>query len=145
MKEFKGNNGAKIVINSASFKEASKLKNCIAKELLKQNIDIGNASSLNALKNELNDSVPKLVNMLKNVILSCDTSEEFESALFACLAHCTYNSARINEQLFDDIPEAREDYYTIMLEVIKENLLPFFKGLLSKLSTQNPIKDNSPK
>ena len=70
VKEFKGNNGAKIVINSASFKEATKLKNCIAKELLKQNINIGNSKSLSALKDELNNSVPQLINMLKNIVLS---------------------------------------------------------------------------
>ena len=141
VKEFKGQTGKRIVINVASFKESAQLKACIAKELLNQNIDIGNADSLAGLKDELNNSVPKLLNTAKNLLLSCEVSEEFNKALFACLQHCTYDGIQVREILFDDVPEAREDYYTIVFECIKENILPFFKGLLSKLKTLNPTKD----
>jgi len=140
-KEFKGQSGKRIVINIASFKESAQLKACIAKELLTQNIDLGNADSLAGLKDELNNSVPKLLNTAKNLLLSCEVSEEFNTALFNCLRHCTYDNIKVDERLFDDVPEAREDYYTIVFECIKENILPFFKGLLSKLKTLNPTKD----
>ena len=142
-KEFKGQSGKRIVINIASFKESAQLKACIAKELLTQNIDLGNADSLAGLKDELNNSVPKLLNTAKNLLLSCEVSEEFNKALFNCLQHCTYDGIQITEELFDPHckPEAREDYYTIVFECIKENILPFFKGLLSKLKTLNPTKD----
>ena len=144
-KEFKGQTGKRIVINVANFKESAQLKACIAKELLKQNIDIGNADSLAGLKDELNNSVPKLLNTAKNLLLSCEVSEEFNKALFDCLRHCTYDSIQVREQLFDDVPEAREDYYMIVFECIKENILPFFKGLLSKLKTLNPTKESNQK
>ena len=144
-KEFKGQTGKRIVINVANFKESAQLKACIAKELLKQNIDIGNADSLAGLKDELNNSVPKLLNTAKNLLLSCEVSEEFNKALFDCLRHCTYDSIQVREQLFDDVPEAREDYYMIVFECIKENILPFFKGLLSKLKTLNPTNVSSQK
>lgn len=52
---------------------------------------------------------------------------------------------RVEERLFDDVPEAREDYYMIVFECIKENILPFFKGLLSKLKTLNPTNVSKPK
>ena len=145
VKEFKGQTGKRIVINVASFKESAQLKACIAKELLTQNIDIGNADSLAGLKDELNNSVPKLLNTAKNLLLSCEVSEEFNKALFNCLQHCTYDNIKVDERLFDDVPEAREDYYTIVFECIKENILPFFKGLLSKLKTLNPTKESSQK
>ena len=144
-KELKGQNGKRIVINVATFRESAQLKACIAKELLTQNIDIGNANSLAGLKDELNNSVPKLLNTAKDLLLSCEVSEEFNTALFNCLQHCTYDSIPVREQLFDDVPEAREDYYMIVFECIKENILPFFKGLLSKLKTLNPTNESSQK
>lgn len=144
-KELKGQNGKRIVINVANFRESAHLKACIAKELLKQNIDIGNANSLAKLKDELNNSVPKLLNTAKDLLLSCEVSEDFNTALFNCLQHCTYDSIPVREQLFDDVPEAREDYYMIVFECIKENILPFFKGLLSKLKTLNPTNVSSQK
>jgi hypothetical protein len=146
-KEFKGQTGAKIIINIATFRESAQLKACIAKELLKQNIDIGNANSLAKLKDELNNSVPKLLNTAKDLLLSCEVSEEFNKALFDCLKHCTYDNITITEDLFEVHcrPEAREDYYMIVFECIKENILPFFKGLLSKLKTLNPTNVSSQK
>lgn len=141
-KEFKGENGARIVINSASFKEATALKKAIEKELLKTNISF-DAKSLQ----EINDkySMMEFINIAKNFIFSCETSDEFERVLFDCLKHCTYDNIQIKEQLFDDVPEAREDYYMIIFECIKENIIPFFKSLPSKLSILNPINGKSQK
>lgn len=148
VKEFKGENGARIVINPASFKEATALKKAIEKELLNAKIplDLGKVNGLKEAKDELNKhSLAELIDILKNIVLSCDTSEEFNMALFNCLKHCTYKDIMIREELFDDIPESREDYYTIIFECIKENVIPFFKGLLSKLSILKPIKEKSQK
>jgi len=141
-KEFKGENGARIVINSASFKEATALKKAIEKELLKTNISF-DAKSLQ----EINDkySMMEFINIAKNFIFSCETSDEFERVLFDCLKHCTYDNIQIKEQLFDDVPEAREDYYMVIFECIKENIIPFFKSLPSKLSILNPIKGSNQK
>ena len=136
-KEFKGQSGKRIVINIANFKESAQLKACIAKELLKQEIDLTQFDSFESLKKEFNK--------LKDILLGFEISEEFNAALFDCLRHCTYDNIQVKEQLFDDVPEAREDYYTIVFECIKENILPFFKGLLSKLKTLNPTNVSSQK
>lgn len=130
MRELKGQNGAKIVINASSMKNVKRLRQCIAKELLKHKIDIGNTNTITDIANTLKDNLPKLVNLIKDVLLGMEISEEFETVIYNCLADCTYNNICIKEQLFDDIPEAREDYDRIILEVIKENLAPFTKGLL---------------
>ena len=145
-KEFKGNSGARIVINSASFKEATALKKCIEKELINAKLpfEIGKVGGISEAATELNKhGLSDLIEMAKNIVLSCDTSEEFEKALFACLKYCLYDNIQIDEQLFDDKKEAREDYYTIVYECVKENILPFFKGLLSKSSILKPIKEKN--
>ena len=142
VKEFKGENGARIVINPVSFKEATALKKAIEKELLKTNISF-DAKSLQEINEKY--SMMEFINIAKNFIFSCETSDEFERVLFDCLKHCTYDNIQIKEQLFDDVPEAREDYYMIIFECIKENIIPFFKSLPSKLSILNPIKGSNQK
>jgi len=143
MREIKGQNGAKIVINASSMKNVKRLRQCIAKELLKHKIDLGNTSSLTDIANTLKDNLPKLINLLKDVLLGMEISEEFETVIYACLSDCTYNNIQIREQLFDDIPEAREDYDRIILEVIKENLAPFTKGLLGTSSISSLMTKES--
>lgn len=137
-KEFKGQNGKRIVINTASFKEATALKKAIEKELLKTNVSL-DVKSLQEINEKY--SMIEFLNLAKNFIFSCETSDEFERVLFECLKHCTYDNIQIKEQLFDDVPEAREDYYMIVFECIKENVLPFFKSLLSKFSALKAIKE----
>jgi hypothetical protein len=137
-KEFKGQNGKRIVINTASFKEATALKKAIEKELLKTNVSL-DVKSLQEINEKY--SMIEFLNLAKNFIFSCETSDEFERVLFECLKHCTYDNIQIKEQLFDDVPEAREDYYMIVFECIKENVLPFFKSLLSKFSILKAIRE----
>lgn len=129
MREFKGNSGVKIVINSAPMKTVKRLRRCIANELLKHSIDVGNPNSLSDLSKIFNDNKTKYLNMIKDILLGMEVSEEFESVIYDCMKECTYKSIKITEQLFDDIPEAREDYDLIVREVIQENLTPFMKGL----------------
>jgi hypothetical protein len=137
VKEFKGQSGKRIVINIATFKESAQLKACIAKELLNQNIDLNSFDSYEALKREFSN--------LKDILLRFEISEEFNAALFNCLQHCTYDKIPVDDRLFDDVPEAREDYYTIAFECIKENIYPFIKGLLSKLNSHKPTQESSQK
>ena len=138
-KEFKGQNGAKIVINIARFEESARLRNAVGKELLKQNIDINDQASLAKADEELSSSGSNLLMTMAKILISCDISEEFNTALFVCLKYCTYNNIQIKPDLFDDVPEAREDYFPIVFECIQENVYPFIKGLLSKLKTLKVI------
>lgn len=137
MKEFNGSNGAKIVINSAPFGVVKKLRKCIAQELKNIQIDIGNPDSLAALKQEFGNNVSKYLNSFKNLLLGLETSQDFEDVMWECLKECLYDHKAITPLLFDDIPEAREDYDRIVYEAAKENLGPFFKSLGGLLSTPN--------
>lgn len=127
MKEYKAPSGAKVVINPSSWKNSIALKNAIAKELAKSDIDL-DGKDIMSFKDK------DFINAVVEPILLIDSSEEVYNRIFDCLGHCTYNGEKINEYIFDD-EEARGDYYSIIFECIKANLAPFFKGLLSQLST----------
>lgn len=143
MKEFKGTNGAKIVINEAPMRDVKRLRQVIAKELMKQNIDIGNPRSIQELIGTVNNHISTYLNIIKNTLLGLEVSEEFNSIMWQCMKICTYDEKTITEQLFDDIPEARVDYDLIQKEVIQVNLAPFMKPLLGMFSTLNEETTNN--
>ena len=128
--EFTTQNGQKdCMITAASFKDAVNLKKAAMKCLL--NVDTLKGINFDNLQG-LDSS--KVFDALGQLIVNMDVSEEFEKAVFACLANCTYDGFfKINMQLFDDKPEAREDYYEIVSKCCEVNLSPFFKSLVSEL------------
>ena len=136
MKEFKATNtGNKVIINCAPTKDVLKLKEVIFQEIIKHPLGLKlkeKQNNINLLEKEID--MIGLIDFIKNTLLSIDTSEEFIDAVFECLKYCTYKSTyRIDMDLFDNksVPEAREDYYEIILVCVEENLRPFAKGLIS--------------
>ena len=138
MKEFKGYNGAKIVINEEIWGEVRKLKKVLAIELLKLGIDIDKEFLGQSEENLMVGS--KLFQLLKDVYLTLEASDDFNDEIMNCLQYCTYDNIQIKEQLFDDKPEAREDYYDMVIGCLEVNLAPFIKKVLSKFSNQINIK-----
>ena len=138
MKEFKGYNGAKIVINEASWGDVRKLKKVLAIELLKLGIDIDKEFLGQSEENLMVGS--KLFQLLKDVYLTLEASDDFNDEIINCLQYCTYDNIQIKEHLFDDKPEAREDYYDMVIGCLEVNLSPFIKKVLSKFSNQINIK-----
>lgn len=124
MKQIESKTGADIQIAPAPFKDAMALKNVLFREL--------SSSGINFDKIQLDDLSKTHIEEIIKSIIQVDTSKEFYDAFFKCAGRCLYNNNKITEDTFEDIT-AREDYYLIMLEVLKENLLPFFRGLVSKL------------
>lgn len=139
MKEFKGCNGAKIVINEATWGDVRKLKKVLAIELLKLGIDIDKEFLGQKEENLMVGS--KLFQLLKDVYLTLEASDDFNDEIMNCLQYCTYDNIQIKEQLFDDKPEAREDYYDMVIGCLEVNLSPFIKKILSKFSNQTAIKN----
>lgn len=126
--EFTTQNGKKaVIINEASFKHAVELKKAVVKCLLKTGIDINNLQKIDT---------SKLFNTLCESVIHLDTSDEFDKAVMNCLSECLYGCSKINEALFDDKPEAREDYYELVTKCCEVNLRPFFKSLVSELKTR---------
>lgn len=124
--EFKTQNGQKTVeIHEASFKDASELKKAVVKALSKSGIDLSNLGMIDT-KN--------LFQTIFDFVINVDTSDEFDKAVMKCLANCVYDGFyKINENLFNDKPEIREDYYEIVAKCCEVNLRPFFKSLVSEL------------
>ena len=113
------NTQKKIKIIPATFREQLTLKNEFW-NILKDNPDIANI---------MQDKGNSLETAIKGILLA-DTSDKFISAVFQCLKGCLYEDIRkIDELLFEDVPELREDYYEIIFECCKVNLTPFFKSL----------------
>lgn len=124
MTEFMTAGGAKAVIRPAGFKEAMRLKSAIMKEISKADFDL----SLGGI-----DLADIDVSVFAKLVAAIDSSEEVNKAVFDCLIRCTYNGDKITEATFENVA-ARSDYYEIVLSCVKENMLPFFAGLFSKLS-----------
>lgn len=137
MKEFKGLSGGKIVVNCSSMHNVKKLRKALAVELKKVNIDVGDPKNLAELSGTFKDT-NKWINIFKDVLLGLETSETFDNIIMECMKDCTYDNIMITETFFDDKPEARQDYDRIVMEVVKENLAPFLKGVSGMLS-QNGI------
>lgn len=134
MKEVVGNEGAKIVINVAPTRVVMQLRQCLAGVLKEFDIDVDGISSIEQFVKDAKEHQSKWLNLLKNIYCTLQESNRFWALAYECMKHCTYNDQMITERLFDDIPEARIDFDLIVLEVVKENLYPFFKSLLGKFA-----------
>ena len=62
--------------------------------------------------------------------LSTISNKKVRECLFACAEKALYGDYKVNKDFFDK-EENRELFYPIMIEIIKENVGPFMKGLLS--------------
>lgn len=116
--------GAELEMTLAPFMEGERLFSATAECLKGVKVD-GNADVSDLTSN---------LNSLKDMFLSCLTSQTMKEAILACLKRCTYNKQRITSwDIFDDI-NAREDYLAVCWEVVKFNLTPFTKSLISKFN-----------
>ncbi len=142
--EFTTANGQKtVLINAAPFKRISSLR----REVMYAFKEAGITKELNDFHNlKITDIIDKLFDL----ILNLGISEGFELAVMDCLEGCIYDyrnkNIKITPQLFDDLPDAREDYYEIITKCCEVNLRPFLKSLGIVFSTQlQQLANASPK
>ena len=127
------NGNATLILNEATFQDCIILQSVVMEEAKKLKLDIGEM--------EIDFSGIGLSNLLdtvKDLFFGLMTSDKFDRIIFKCLSSCTYNGIKITKQLFDDVPEARGDYYQIIKECLEVNLNPFIKSLTSQLLTLLP-------
>lgn len=142
--EFKTTNtNTRVIINSAPYKKAVRLKNVLLNEVLKNPMGLKikeSAEIKNALEKELDFT--GVLDFIKNILIGADISDDVNNALFDCLAYCLYDGTRkINEDLFDDEQykeNVRQDQYEIFYKCIEVNLTPFIKSLVSTWKTLTP-------
>lgn len=137
------NSGNRVVINTAPFRDVVALKNALLREFKNYPLGIKLVTVLNSksTKDTIKEILDKeldftsIIDFIKDVLISSETSEDLTAQIFNCLKYCTYNTAyKIDYNLFDEVKEARADYYEIIFACIKENLSPFIKSLVSTLS-----------
>ena len=127
--------GKTLIINTASTSEAKALKNVIFNEIKKYPLGIKLLGNTQSIFDKQVDFTA-VFDFIKDVLISIDTSDEAESVIYDCLKHCVYDKVhKVTPDLFDEVEEAREDYYEIMYSCIEENLRPFIKSLISTFST----------
>ena len=138
MKEFTTQaTGSTVIINCAPMKSVQKLKQVIFNEIKKSPIGIKLTGGENSLFEKEIDFTG-VIDFIKDTLIGIDTSEAFNEAIYECLQYCTYKKVyKIDEALFDNeaVPEARQDYYEIIVACIEENLRPFVKSLISTWKT----------
>lgn len=124
MQEITLQSGNKLQIQSPQFKLAMDLIRCMCKELKAQKIRID--------PKELSDE-SNVLELIIDVVFTLIGSVEFDAAFFAIANGCLYNGERINESLFNDRENAREDFFEIEYKIIEACIKPFMKSLLSML------------
>lgn len=118
-------NGKELLVTPGSWSEAMALQKAIGRALKGTKLDLPGDS--------LTELSPDSFGDILGAVLSVATSDEVEAALFVCAERSTYGADRIKvDRDFFETVENRELYYPIMVEIIKANVGPFFKGLASK-------------
>ena len=130
------NSGKVLIINTATTEEVIVLKNCLLEEIKKHPLGLKLLGNTQSIFDKQVDFTA-VFDFIKNVLISIDTSETTTNAIFDCLKHCVYDKThKVTLSLFDEVEEAREDYYEIIFACIEENLKPFIKSLVSMWKTR---------
>lgn len=152
MLDFKAKNtGNRVVINEADFKTEIDLKNVILKEVQKYPVGVKlvsalrNRQSANDFIQNADIDLSSILDFLKNCLIGIDTNDDIMAVIWKCLSLCTYKTTyRIDDKLFDEVKEAREDYYEIVAKCLECNLRPFLKSLQSEFSILFQIVGDNP-
>jgi len=136
--EFDLPSGAKLYVSVASFAQIKALHDAVFMEL--RGKGIGSLDVVSIQKTMLGSSDQGL-NVLADKFLGLASSKEVEAAVFSCAEKAVYrpdgteaSSVGVTKAIFDDPKtrdRAREDYYSITLNVAQVNLKPFLKALSS--------------
>jgi hypothetical protein len=127
-------NGKRFIVQPAGFEDAMELQEAVAEALKGAKLDLAGLTDAAKSGNILDTDITELSGPLETIIgmsLSVITSKRVKVALFKCCEKVLLGEDKVNREFFET-PENRELYYPIMLEVVKVNLVPFFKkiGLL---------------
>jgi hypothetical protein len=110
--------GAVLRIFPAPFSEAKALYKALLSE--------GKGLKLNP-KDEVD------VNFFKDIFCTALSSDLVEEKLWVCMERCLYDGEKLTPECFEPV-ERRDDYFTCMYEITKENVFPFTKSLYAEFS-----------
>lgn len=116
--------GSALKVTPLPFMEAVEIKQSVADELTKIEVDL---SGIDLLKLRDTDVI-----RFSKPLLQILSNKKIAQAAQKCFKRCTYNGIRIDENTFEDV-KARQDYLPCAFHALKENLSPFFASLVSSL------------
>jgi hypothetical protein len=117
--------GAELDITLLPYEEAWDIQAVVAAVLERMQIDLKGLDLQNLLATDMIQ--------FKGPILHLLSSKEVKDAAQKCFVKCTYANRRIDSQTFEP-KAARGDFIPAMFHALKENISPFFGGLLSLLT-----------
>lgn len=127
-------NGSDLRITPAGFSDALALEKAIGRAL--------KGTRLELPENVTSEVSADMFSDIIGAVLGVATSDEVESCLFKCAERALAGKEKIDRAFFEKV-ENRQHYYPIMVEVIKENVGPFFKGLGSQFMAFLPTAAKS--
>jgi hypothetical protein len=147
-------NGLELRITPGSFHDAKALEKAMERAIKGSQIDLNGVKSdimkkkadgsLDIASIDLSGAGP-IVTTILNLVLGAACSDEVEACLFACSKTALLGTEKIDAEFFENV-DHRELYYPIMVEIIKVNVGPFFKGLASlKSEALGVLAGSSPK
>lgn len=112
--------GKELRITPAGFQDALALEKAIGRALKGTRLELPTDMQAEITGEMFSDII--------STVLNVATSNEVEACLFKCAERALLGEEKIDLAFFESV-ENREHYYPIMIEVIKVNVGPFFKGL----------------
>ena len=116
--------GTELDITLLPYEDAWEVQSVVATVLEQMKIDLKGLDLKNLLATDMLQ--------FKGPILHLLSSKDVKDAAQKCFVKCTYSNRRIDSQTFEP-KAARGDFIPAMFHVLKENISPFFGGLLSIL------------
>jgi hypothetical protein len=136
-------NNKELKITPASFAEAMALQKAIGRALKGTSFKMPSIVTDASGKVDLEKSDVDLAGII-DLVLGAAVSDEVQACLFVCSARALLGQDKIDQDFFEKV-ENRELYYPIMVEIIKVNVGPFLKGLVSKFGALGALAGSSPK
>jgi hypothetical protein len=121
--------GKELIITPAGFADVFALKRALALALKKDGINLDLSGFSINTEDPMSSEIGDIGGIIDSV-LEVATDPDVQKWLFKCCERVLYGQNKVDIDFFE-IPENRQYYYPIMIEVIKINLLPFFLKLNS--------------
>ena len=132
MQEIKLSDKYTLKLARASFKDALALKRLVMKKIKVGDIDLGDVDPSKLQDIAALDTGSGFFKSVISQIVMLEADEEIEEAILKCAKKSTINSEKITYDLFEDV-DMWPHLIDLKVEVLKYNLAPFFRGVLSSL------------
>lgn len=134
MREVKLENGNVLKVCSGSYADASKLKSLIIAELTRKGLKLpsGKGDIKDFMKKDIDSDIASTI---LSSVLELEGNEEITNQIIVCAKKSLLNDEKITVDTFED-SKLWPILLEVKIEVIKENVIPFFLNLLSIVKRQ---------